>query len=236
MRSRLLYSLTALAVLSPSLASAEPALVDQVERLDVERGEAELEWQSVFVSNTEDEESVALHILSGEYAFTDRFSLGFELGATDEDGEEFSAEYLLLQAKFVALDPEEAVIGLGIQASVGPSLKGGENEAELEILGETRLGPLVFAADIAIEAELDAIDDAATRYAVRSDWTQQWGVIGLEAGGDIDAAESEAPRHWIGPLVAFEASETFIVELSYFRGLNHETPDDQFRLLLGATF
>jgi hypothetical protein len=217
-------------------ALAEPALVDQVERLDTERGEFEVEWQSIFADATDDEERTDIHILSGEYGLTDRVSLGFELGAEDDDGEALEAEYLLLQAKFIALDPRQSPIGLGVQASVGPSLNGGEGEAELELLSETRLGALVFAADIAIEAELDAWDDAATRYAVRSDWTHDWGVLGLEAGGDIDPAIDEDARAWIGPLVAFEASELFVVELSYFRGLNDETPDDQIRLQLGAAF
>jgi hypothetical protein len=217
-------------------AFAEPALVDQVERLDVERGAAELEWQSIFAGSTDEEESVALHIFSGEYAFTDRFSLGLELGAEDEDGEEFEAEYLLLQAKFVALDPSESPVLFGAQASIGPSLNGGEGEAELEILGETRIGELVFAADIAIEAELDALDDAATRYAVRSDWRQDWGVIAVEAGGDLVSATDEEPRHWIGPVVGFQATQSLVVELSYLRGLNDETPGDQMRLQLGAAF
>jgi hypothetical protein len=234
MRHPLLGLLFASVAATP--AFAEPAVVDQVERLDVERGEAELEWQSILASSTDDQARVALHILSGEYAFTDRFSLGFELGAEDEDGEALEAEYLMLQAKFVALDPDDSPIGFGVQASVGPSLNGGESEAELEILAETSLGGLVFAADIAIEAELDAIEDAATRYSARADWAHGWGLIGLEAGGDIEPAEDEGPRHWIGPLVAFEPSETFVVELSYLRGLNDDTPDDQIRLQLGASF
>jgi hypothetical protein len=217
-------------------ALAEPALVDQVERLDTEPGAFEVEWQSIFADRTDDEERTAIHILSGEYGLTDRISLGFELGAEDEDGEAIEAEYLLMQAKFIALDPRQSPVGFGVQASIGPSLNGGEAEAELELLGETRLGALVFAADIAIEAELDALDDAATRYAVRSDWTHHWGVLGLEAGGDIDPAIDEEARAWIGPLVAFEASEAFVVELSYLRGLNDETPDDQVRLQLGAAF
>ncbi len=222
-------------VLSPS-AFAAPALVDQVERLAIERGEFELEWQSIFADRTDDEERTALHILSGEYAVTDRFSLGFELGAEDEDGGAPEAEYILLQAKFVALNPRQSPVGFGVQASVGPSLNGGDGEVELAFIGEKTMGALAFAANITVEAELDAVADAATRYAVRTDWTRDWGVLGLEVGGDINPAEDEEPRHWIGPLVALQASQSLVVELSYFRGLNDETPDNQFRLQLEASF
>ena len=62
-------------------------MVDQVERLDVEANEVEVEWQTILAAATDDESRMALHILSGEYGVNDRFSLGFELGAEDEDGE-----------------------------------------------------------------------------------------------------------------------------------------------------
>jgi hypothetical protein len=229
MRALLLASL---ACLLPVSAFAEPALVDQVERLDVERGVGELEWQSIFAGDTEDEAELSLHIFSGEYGFSDRFSLGFELGAEAEEGENLSAEYLLVQAKFVAIDPRNSPIGFGVQASVGPALNGGQAEVELEFLAQAPLGALTIAADVSVEAELDGFDNAAMRYAVRSDWSRDWGVLGIEAGGDLDAAEGEATRHWIGPAVSFEPFDAFAVELTYFRGLNDATPDDQLRIQL----
>lgn len=233
---RRLLCASAFASLLPYPAFAEPALVDQVERLDVQGGATELEWQTAYGSATDHEESTLHHIFSGEHAFTDRISLGFEIGAETPNNQAFSADYLFLQAKVVALDPDDEAIGLGLQASFGPSLEGGEGEAELEILSETRVGAIILAADIAIEAELNAIDVITTRYALRADWRRGWGVIGLEAGGDLNPALDEAPRHWFGPLVAFAPTETLLIELSYLRGLNKHTPGDQFRLQIGRAF
>lgn len=211
-------------------AYAEPALVDQVERLDVEGGELEFEWQSIFADETDEEERTAIHILSGEYGVSDRVSLGFELGAEDEDGEPLVGEYLLLQAKFVALDPRTSAFGFGAQASIGPSLRGESGEAELEILGETSVGDFEIAADIALEAELDDMSEAAARYALRADWPQAWGVIALEAGGDLEPTEEDARRHWLGPVAGFDIADRARVEMSYLRGLNDDTPEDQVRL------
>jgi hypothetical protein len=235
MRGLLLWSLTASVFLPLGPALAEPALVDQVERLDIRRGEAELEWQSMFADPAGGEARIALHLLSGEYALDDRFSLGFELGAADESGDDLSGEYLLLQAKYVVLDPEDAPVGFGLQASLGPALDGGDGEAELEILFEKRLTALAFATDIAVEAPLEAMGDAVTRYAARADLARRWGGLGLEIGGDIDSGD-EAARHWFGPLVVFDPVAAFAVELGYFRGLNDDTPDNQFRIYLARTF
>jgi hypothetical protein len=216
-------------------AYAEPALVDQVERLDAERGEFELEWQSIFADETDDEERTAIHILSGEYGLSDRLTLGFELGAEDEDGEALAAEYLLLQAKVVALDPREHGLGFGVQASLGPSLNGEADEGELEILGEARLGAFSIAGDIALEAPLDDFSEGAARYAVRGDWAMGFGSLGVEAGGDLDPAPGEARRAWIGPVAALAANDTVVIEFSYLAWLNHNTPDAQVRVQLTLT-
>jgi hypothetical protein len=224
--------LASLAWIAPACAFAEPALVDQVERLDVEGGETEFEWQSVLADATGGQERTTIHVLSGEYGLNDRVSLGFELGAEDEDGEALEAEYLMLQAKVVLLDPAEHGLGFGVQASVGPSLNGGEAEAELEILAERQAGVFSLAADIALEAELEDFSEGAARYALRGAWRQSFGAIGIETGGDIDAAPDEAHRHWIGPVLGLRAHDRFMIELSYLSGLTEDTPDGQLRVQL----
>jgi hypothetical protein len=218
--------------LTPAPAFAEPALVDQVERLDVERSEVELEWQSIFAAAANDEPRTAIHIFSGEYGLNDRVSLGFELGAEDENGGALEAEYLFLQAKFMALDPREHGIGFGAQASLGPALNGGEGEAELEILGEVRFDAFSLASDVSLEAPLDDFSEGSAQYALRADWSSDFGVVGIEAGGDLQPGSDEARRHWIGPVIAVRAHEDFLIELSYLAGLTQETPEAQIRLQL----
>lgn len=229
MRKAALAVASAVALLQSAPSFAEPALVDQVERLDVERGEAELELQSIYAVAAVGEGSIYRHIFSGEYGLSNRISLGFELGADAQAGAALSAQYVLLQAKFIAFDPRSSPFGLGVQASLGQSLNSDGGEAELEILAEKNVGAFAFASDVTIERELRAGAQPLYHYALRSDWRRPWGVLGLEAGGDLSAPEDGAGRHWFGPLVAFQA-KAFSVELSYFRGLNDETPDDQFRI------
>jgi hypothetical protein len=221
-----------IACLAPQMAFAEPSRIDQVERLDVERGESELEWESVFLPASASEPSVWAHVVSGEYGVSEQLSLGFELGALDEDGDHLSADYVVLQAKLVALDPAQSPFGLGAQVSLGPSLNGGSGEAELELLGETRWGALSVAADISFESELGHIDQAlATRYALRADWPQRWGGFGVEAGGDLSTADDEEARHWMGPVMLLR-NDRFALEVSDLLALNAATPDHQIRLQL----
>ena len=127
--------LAAVLTAAPGLACAE-AIVDQVERLDVERGETEWELQSLYAEAADGEPSEMMFNLSAEHGFTDRFALGFELESEREGAEGLQAGVLSLQGKFVALDPAEAPVGFGIQVSLGRALTGNETEAELRLLAE----------------------------------------------------------------------------------------------------
>lgn len=226
------FALAAAFAFHASIAQAEPALVDQVERLDIEAGMFDVELQSSFADATNEEERVGVHIVSGEYGLRSNLSAGLELRTEQVDGGQLEAEQLLLQFKYLATSPEESGLGLGAQASIGSSLKGEGGEAELELLAETKNAPLSFAASIAFEAPLDSFSDGSIRYAARVEREAGFGTIALEIGGDLDAAPGEARRQWIGPAVSARANEDFKVEFGYFGRLTEETPDNQWRLQL----
>jgi hypothetical protein len=223
-------------VLLATLASASPAfadsMADQVERLDVERGERELEVQSVYASAVEDEPSVMTLDIQGEWGVSDRLALGFELESVREGAEGFEAEAFALQAKYVVLDPEDAAIGFGAQLSLERDFQEEATEAELRLLAETRAGGLVFAGDVQIEGVLDGEEDedVAVRYSARADWARSWGALSLEAGGDLKT--DEETRAWLGPVATFDGFGPVAIELAWFAPLSDATPDTQARIAL----
>ena len=226
--------LAAAVLVAPAAAHAD-SIVDQIERLDVERGEHEWELQNVYAQAVGGDPSVLAMNYSGEFGLRDWLALGFELETGKEGAEGIDADLLALQAKFVALDPGEAPIGLGAQISVGRALHGNETEAELRLLAETRFAGLVFASDVTLENAItgDEAHDTVLRYAARVDWPRDWGVIAVEMGGELgeldDARFSADDRHWIGPEVTLQIGE-LAIDVGYFAGLTETTPDAQFRV------
>ncbi len=219
----------------PGQANAQ-AIVDQVERLDVESGEIEWEQQGIYASAGEGDVSARAINFSGELGLSERFALGFELETARDGAEHFEAEMLALQTKFVALDPRETTVGLGAQLSLGRALHGDETEVELRLLAETRVIGLVLAGDLMLEHALagDEPHDIATRYATRLDWPQTWGLLAVEAGGEWgvrgDLSWSGEDRHWLGPVVGVNLTDRFRLEAGYFAGLSEATPDSQLRI------
>jgi hypothetical protein len=206
--------------------------VDQVERLDSETGESEFGIQSAFVGRTVSTEALQTHVFSFEYGLSDALSIGFELMAEADGDENFAGDALLIQAKATFLGDSNSPFRLGAQASIGPSLAGESGEAELELLTEGSFFDLILAADVNIENELGT-NELQIGYGMRSDWRQAWGVLAVEAGGELSKTGGEIRRHWLGPVVEWAVSEFAAVELSYLRGLNSATPDQQVRLQLG---
>lgn len=227
-------------LLAASAAASGPALgqaiVDQVERLDVERGESEWELQGISARAVEDEHSTLALNLSGEFGVSDRFALGFELETERHGAGNLEAEMLALQAKFVAFDPRNPAIGLGAQLSLGRALQGDETEVELRLLAERRFAGLALAGDLTMEYALAGEEphNVVTRYATRLDWERPWGELALEAGGEWGARDdfnlSREDRHWLGPMVGMNLSDRFRIEVGYFAGLNPATPDAQVRI------
>jgi hypothetical protein len=205
--------------------------VDQVERLDTEAKETEFELQSILVDRTANEDELQLHIFSAEYGFSDRLALGFELQTESEADEDLSADVLLAQVKLLFLGHEDSPFRLGAQASAGPSLAGGSGEGEIEFLAEGRWLGLDLAADVMLETSFQG--ETELGYALRSDWRHEWGVIALEAGGDIsEPEEDEERRHWLGPVAELSLTQSFALEVGYLRGLTSATPDQQVRIQL----
>jgi hypothetical protein len=209
--------------------------VDQVERLDVERGEHEWELQAVHGRAANGAPRATIVNYSAEFGVADHLALGFELETGAEGGDGLATDAFEMQAKVVALDPSEAPVGIGAQMSIGRS-RDRVTEAELRLLAETRFSDFALASDISFDATLDGDEshDVGVRYAARLDWSRPWGVLGLEAGGDWgalgDMRWSSADRHWIGPVAAAALFDGIDVEAGAFAGLTDATPDVQFRL------
>lgn len=236
MRRIIVFFAVAAAMAAPAYADI---LVDQVERLDVERGEAEWELQAIHARSVGEEPSESMLNISAEFGLNDRLALGFEVESEREGGDALEAEMIALQAKVVAIDPEEAIVGIGAQLSLGRSFRGAETEAELRLLAETRFGAdVALAGDITLESAVEGEEehDVLVRYAARLDWERGWGVLALEAGGDWGSLEniewSEEGRHWVGPILSADAFGIVQVETGMFAGLTEATPDTQFRLEL----
>lgn len=235
---RILLALGAqLAVLSA--ANAE-IVVDQVERLDIERGEFEWELQNVYAQATDDEASTLLVNLSAEYGLSDNFALGFELETERKGAEGQTADEIGLQAKYVALDPEEHAIGLAAQLTLEHGFEDGDFSTELRMLAEQRFDDFALAADLVFTTGVESEgggESVGVRYQTRLDWERAWGVLALEAGGDLgtfDAfVDGDEARHWLGAVAGFESGPVEI-ELGGFGGLTSETPDLQLRLELAV--
>ncbi len=225
-------------IFAPLFAAHAESVVDQVERLDIERGEFEWELQNVYAQATDDEASVLLMNLSAEYGFSERFALGFELETEREGADRLSADEVGLQFKFAVLNPEDDGFGLGAQFSLEHSFEDDELGAEFRLLVEQRFQEFVLATDIVLSTGADSEaggESVGVRYQARLDWERSWGVFALEAGGDLGTFDAftdvDEARHWLGAVAGFEAGPIGI-ELGGFGGLTEETPDLQLRLEL----
>jgi hypothetical protein len=221
-----------------SPAVAEPATVDQVELLDVEAGEAELELQWIAIPAQDGAGSSLGAGLTAEFAVSDRVALGIEIGAARAGGDT-EVEEVSAQIKWVAVAPDEANIGLGLQAAVGYSLEEEAVETELNLIAEAQRGPLGFTANLIFTALPGAGEPVDVRYGLRVDRATSGPVaLALEAGGVI-AAEG-VRGHWIGPaleLAPFGEDEGApSLDFSWFAGLGRDAPDHQLRLEIDWAF
>ena len=90
---------------APLSAIAEPARVDQLEFLDIEKGEAELESQTVWASETEDSEAGFMTGLTFEYGLSGRLAVGIEAEFKRPNGDVISLETFSIQAKWASSFP-----------------------------------------------------------------------------------------------------------------------------------
>jgi hypothetical protein len=209
------------------------SLADQVQRLDLERGGVEWEAQTVAARASADADSAQTLNIAAEYGLSDALGVGFELNGARSGGAAFAAEQFALQAKLVALDPARAPVGLGAQISLGRAFDIGAATAEVRLLAERRAGAFAFAGDVQIEAEHSETD---AFYSWRAEWRRGWGLIGVEAGGELgplDAIAISGQRsHWLGPVLEFGLGDNAALEFSAFAALSDAAPDLQSRIAI----
>lgn len=228
-------ALAAAMVLSPGVARAEAGLVDQVETLEFERGELEAEGQ--FVHARRDGEDTLLMGATLEYAVSDSIQFGLEVEGERETDETFSVEGLGLQIKWIALDPAEYPLGLGIQSAAVLDPSSGAIGTETFFIAESRAGEFDLAANLVVNTDPDDFSDISVSYAARTDRELSARVsLGIEAGGAL-SGEGQG-SHFLGPVIALGLAEEneAEIELGVFLPLSEEAPDLQLRLELDFAF
>ncbi len=210
--------------------------VDQVESLDVEKGESELELQGIFIPASNGNGWSGGGGVTLEHGVNDRLALGVEL-EVEGDGDETEVEAVSAQLKYVFLDPTDNVVGLGTQMSVGYAFGDKALATEAVLIADVVRKGWQASANLILESREDNRSNFDLGYAARADWeVSDKLALGIEAGGDLASAEKKA--HWIGPVLAFETAKdgAFGIELGVFGGLNKATPDVQFRLEMDWAF
>jgi len=225
--------------LAPLSSIAEPGRVDQLEFLDVEKGEAELESQTVWASETDDAEAGIMTGLTFEYGLSGRLALGMEAEFERPNGDAISFETFSIQAKWVAVDAESAPLGLGIQFSLALDPETGDVGSETFLIAAAQRELWRAAGNIVIEAEPGDWSSPSVGYALRADKQLTGNVwAGLEAGGGL-YGEGEGSS-WLGPVVILGTAGVSHglpgIELSAFTGLTQQTPDFQTRIELSWEF
>ena len=217
-------------------SAAEEGRVDQVERAEVEAGEAELELQTIHIPPGDGDAAVWVANLTLEYGVSETLALGIEIETEAEDGEDLDIDSVGLQVKWVTRPDRET--RLGIQSGLFVTADGGQAGSETFLIAETRRGRLDLVANAVIETGPGDWDEVTAGYSLRADHPAGKGLmLGLEAGGGFSGEGDDA--HWIGPVLSLwpETAETLpAVELSLFLPLTSETPDLQLRLELERAF
>lgn len=214
-------------------ATAEEGRVDQLERLDIEAGAFEVELQSIFARENGEEAFIANG--TAEYAVSDSLQFGVEVESESEDGSAQHVESVGLQLKWALTDPEESVVGLGIQTALVIDADSGDLGTETFLIAHKRSGPWDGALDLVLATEPGQFEDTTLSYAARLDGIVSEAVtIGIEAGGELDG--EVAGSHFLGPVVTFEMGEAIAVELGAFAPLSEEAPGFQARLEVDLEF
>ena len=229
MRISAIPAFAALLLAAPAPALAEGGLVDQVEWLEVEEGEAEFEIQSVY-ADAEDGHALLLNTTFA-FGLSDRFQLGIELESErDDTGEALTLESINLQFKWIPLDPEDSAIGLGLQSSAAIDPDSGKIGSETFFIAESHPGAYDLAANLVLETEPGDWSEAETSYALRADHGLAGGIaIGIEAGGALSGEASGS--HFLGPVLTVPLGEEGpALEFGVFAPLSEDAPDIQFRL------
>lgn len=217
-------------------ALAEEGRVDQIERAEIEWGEAEIELQTIHVPAGNGEASASAANLTLERGVTRFLSLGIEIETEAEDGEALDVDSVGLQAKWVP-NPDAAV-RFGVQTGLFVTADEGEVGSETFLIAETEAAGLDLVANAVIETEPGDWSETSAAYGLRADYPAgEQLMLGLEAGGGLSGEGAGA--HWLGPVLSLlppEGATRPAVELSVFLPLTQETPDVQFRIELDHAF
>lgn len=224
-------------LLSPYPAFAGEGRVDQAEGLEIENDVFELEFQTVFVPESNGEEGEWKFAPTIEYGVNDALSVGLEIEFEKEAGEALQFSEVGVQAKLVVISPENAVVGLGFQSAVIFD-RSSDIGFETYFIAEHKSDKIGVIANLVLSAEPGDWSELSTSYVGRFDHAIGDDFsLGLEAGGEI-SGEAKG-RHWLGPVLSATGEDDSLVpaiELSIFAPLTRRTPDIQFRLELDWEF
>lgn len=236
--NRCLFFLLVTVIFISRPASADPGVVDQVERLEISKGEIELELQSVLVPSQSRYSASYGGGVTVEFGVSGEFGLGSEVEYEVADGDA-EIEEVALQAKWIAVDPETADFGLGVQIGAGYDIEDARFAVEATAIVEVQRPNWIATANVILRALPGERDGEELSYAARAD--RRLGddvLIGVEAGG---ALMSNDPRgHWIGPVLSYSANENMSgvphIDIGVFTGLNRNSPGFQARVELDWEF
>jgi hypothetical protein len=223
--------------LSMTIAGASPGfaqtgIVDQVEGLGAEPGATSIEVQTIWVPEQQGDRSFLTGGITVEHAVSSWIIVGTEIEYERANG--LKIEEIAGQVKLTAIDPADALIGLGAQLSVGYAIDDDALAFEAALIAAIERERWSGAVNLVVEARDGDLSRYDLRYALRADHDVADGLaIGIEAGGEL--ASEDARGHWIGPVLTVGDDDGGLlpeIELSAFTALNGASPDMQLRLEL----
>ncbi len=236
-KSTVFAALMAALLLSSCPALAGEGRVDQAENLEIEQGSFEFELQSIFVPRSNGEQGEWKFAPTIEYGLSDRLSIGLEIEFEKEADEKLGFSEIGVQAKLVAISPDDAPVGLGIQTSVIFD-RSGNIGSETYFIADHVGDKIHLTGNLILTAEPGDWSSLSTSYVGRFDHVIDDNLsLGVETGGEF-TGEAKG-RHWVGPVLSAASEEGALIpsfELSVFAPLTRETPAVQFRLELDWEF
>ena len=233
------------ATLAPAAWAGE-GQVDQAEMLDVERCAIEVELQNIYLPASNGDDSAWKFAPTFEYGASDTVSVGLEIEFEKQGNERLVFEGFGLQAKWVAVDPDNAPLGLGVQTSLNMD-RHGRIGSETYLIAQTLAEDTSLTANLIYVTEPGDWSEDAFSYVLRADRELSSAIsLGAEAGGEISGEYKG--RHWIGPILTLspaagdegkdkeQGSAIPAMEFGIFAPLSAKTPDVQFRLELDWEF
>ncbi len=212
------------------VAHAEPGGTSNVSGPSITQGETELEWRSATYRGGALDESWA-HRAQVSHGVTDWWRPALILRGSQPADDSTELDSVAIENLFDITPTRDWPVHFGVQLQYEFGMHGRDDEAEIKLLAEHKIGALTTRFNAAAERAIDgASDEWEHSYAARTMWGANDALsLGVEA-----FAEPEADAYYVGPRAGWSFGDVTL-SAAYLAGFDDAQADAQFRLALEFT-